>query len=178
MSAIQEIGFYIGLVISIILGYLAYNERSKDNSNLYQLVPAVLYNVRIQSKNVQSTSSTGSLTIVNNNTQYDLYNQYKYKVDGREYTGEYLNGSYTSYLVVQNEINNRMANKNINVYYEKANPSRSVQNYSKNNLIAYAAGAIIVLILSLLVKFGTFSYMTPMNNQMNPNRVIIYNNNQ
>ena len=178
MSAIQEIGFYIGLVISIILGYLAYNERSKDNSNLYQLVPAVLYNVRVESKSVQNTSSTGSITIINNNTQYNLYNQYKYTVDGKEYTGEYLNGNYTSYLIVENEIKNRKANKNINVYYEKANPSRSVQNYSKNNLIAYAIGAIIVLIISFLIKFGTFSYMPPMNNQMYPNRVIIYNNNQ
>jgi hypothetical protein len=150
MSSVKEIVFFIGLVISVILGYLAYNERTKDNSNLYQLVPAVLYNVKIQSKNVQSTSSTGSITIVNNNTQYDLYNQYKYTVDGKGYTGEYLNGSYNSYLIVQNEINNRMANKNINVYYEIANPSRSVLNYSRNNLIAYAAGAVIVLILSLL----------------------------
>ena len=82
MSVIQDILFYIGLVISIIFGYLAYNERLNDNSNLYQLVPAVVYNVRIQSKNIQSASSTGSLTI-NNNTQYDLYNQYIYTVNGK-----------------------------------------------------------------------------------------------
>jgi len=177
MSVIQDILFYIGLVISIIFGYLAYNERSKDNSSLYKLVPAVLYNVRIQNRNVQSTSSAGSITIVNNNTQYDLYNQYKYTVDGKEYLGEYFNGSYTSYLFVQNEINRRIANKNINVYYEIANPSKSVQNYLKNNFIPYAIGAVIVLIISLVIKFSTITYMVPMNNQMNPNRVIIYNNN-
>jgi len=176
MSSIKNIVFYVGLVISVILAFLAYNERTKDNSNLYQLVPAVLYNVRIQSKNIQSTSSAGSITIVNNNTQYELYNQYKYTVDGKEYIGEYLNGSYNSYSIVQNEINNRMANKNINVYYEKANPSKSVINYSKNNLMGYAIGSVVVLIISLIIKFGNFSNITYTSPISTPNRVIIFNN--
>lgn len=153
----KNIAFIVGLIISSILSYLAYSELAVDNTNLYQEIKAKIYNVKMNNAVESSTSSVANIKIVNNKTVYNLFAQYKYLVDGETYTGEYPVGKFNDLLSAQANIKRLIeVDSAITVFYEKAKPSKSVLKIQKNNFIAYAIFAVMVLIISLAIKYGKF----------------------
>ena len=153
----KNIVFIIGLIISSILSYFAYSELAVDNTNLYKEIKAKIFNVKINDAVETSTSSVANIKIVNNKTVYNLVAQYKYIVDGETYNGEYPVGKFNDILSAQANIKRLTeVDSAITVFYEKAKPSKSVLKIQKNNFWAYAIFAVIVLVISLAIKFGKF----------------------
>jgi len=158
----KNVIFIIGLIISSILSYFAYSESAVDNTNLYQEIKAKIFNVKINDAVETSTSSVANIKIVNNKTVYNLVAQYKYIVDGETYTGEYPVGKFNNILTAQANIKRLTeVDSAITVFYEKAKPTKSVLRIQKNNFMGYAIFAVIVLIISLAIKFGKFVPVEP-----------------
>jgi hypothetical protein len=145
MTLFRNIILIIGLILTVVFAYLAYNERNKDNSNLYQAIKANIVSVRQQ-------------PIYDNNTlryTYDMYVQYTYNVNNLNYTGEYLYGNYPEggQLGAYQQIM-AGASTPIDIFYEKANPGKSVRTYAKNNLMTYIGLAVVSLVVGLIFKFS------------------------
>jgi hypothetical protein len=159
---IKNVVFIIGLVVSAILSFLAYSELSVDKTNLYQEVEAKIISVKINSAIKSNTSSVANIKIINNKTVYNLVAQYKYIVDGESFNGEYPVGEFSDLLLAQNEVKRLTeVNSTLKVFYEIAKPSKSLLKIQKNNFWAYAVFAVIVFVLSLLIKFGKFVAAEP-----------------
>ena len=159
---LKNIVFIIGLIISSILSYFAYSELAVDNTNLYKKIKKKIFNVKINNAVETSTSSVANIKIVNNKTVYNLVAQYKYIVDGETYNGEYPVGKFIDILSAQANIKRLTeVDSAITVFYEKAKPSKSVLKIQKNNFWAYAIFAVIVLVISLAIKFVKFVAAEP-----------------
>ena len=122
-----------------------------------QLIVCVIkiYNVKINNAIETSTSSIANIKIIKNKTVYNLFAQYRYVVNGETYTGEYPVGKFNDISSAQANIKRLTeVDSAITVFYEKSKPSKSVLKIQKNNFFAYAIFALIVLIISFVIKYG------------------------
>jgi len=150
MSVVRDVFAVIFVVAACFFGFLAYTERNKDNSGLYQSISAIIYDVYTEPQ--YTTDANGW-----NHTEYKLYPMYKYTVGTNQYVGRYLEGTYAEGF--QGGAYSRIMNgqKNINIFYEKANPSNSVLTFAKNNMVGYVIAVVIFLVLALISKVATFT---------------------
>ena len=150
MFTVSDFVSIILLILACVFGYLAFNERSKDNSTLYQSVSAVIYDVYTEPQ--YTTDANGY-----NYVQYQLFPMYKYTVGQNQFVGRYLEGTYNEGY--QGVAYSRILNgeKNMNVFYEKANPSNSARSFPKNNFMMYLVLTAVAIFIAIIVKFGKFS---------------------
>jgi len=142
MSLTRDLFTSLFIILTGVFAVLASREYSKDNSSLYQKVNAKI-----------TESESESIYDDNNNKSINIYAVYKYTVDKNDYRGRYLHGNY-SVLFQQmgyNEILN--GNRDIQVYYEKANPINSAKSFPKNNFVLYAGIAVAGVIAALIAAF-------------------------
>jgi hypothetical protein len=161
---IRDIVLLICILGCIALAYFGYQELSKDNSSKYKQTQATVVNVLIKDNFVQTSSSVGNTKIINNTTQYEVWPQYQYTVDNKMYSGQYKLATYNSMSIAQNEYNRIMRTASIDklsIYYEIANPGNSAFNFPKNNAFGFFAGAVVVLIVGLVAKYGQFNFAQP-----------------
>ena len=173
---IKDIVLLICITACIALAYFGYQELSKDNSSKYDQIQATIVNVLLKDNFVQSSSSVGNTKIIDRRTQYEVWPQYQYTVNNRIYNGQYKLATFSSMSMAQNEYNNIMKNptrQKLTVYYEKANPGNSAFSFPKNNAIGFFAGAVVLLIVGLVVKFGQFNFVP--NQQQGIENVVIFN---
>jgi len=158
----KDIILIICIIACIALAYFGYKELSKDNSSKYAQIQATIVNVRLKDNFVESTSSFGNTQIVDRRTEYEVWPQYQYTVNSKLYTGEYKFATYSSLFMAQNEYNDIMKNpvrQKISIFYEIKNPSNSAFSFPKNNAIGFFVGAVVVLIVGLIAKFGQFNFV-------------------
>ena len=173
---IKDVVLLICILACIVLAYFGYQELSKDNSSKYSQIQATIVNVLLKDNFVQSSSSVGNTRIINNTTQYEVWPQYQYTVNNKIYSGQYKLATYNSMSMAQNEYNNIMKNptrQKITVFYEIANPGISAFSFPKNNSIGFFAGAVVILIVGLVVKFGQLNFVP--NQQQGIENVVIFN---
>jgi len=78
--------------------------------------------------------------------------------------------------MAQNEYNRIMQTASVNklsIYYEIANPGISAFNFPKNNAFGFFVGAIVVLIIGLVAKYGQFNFAQPQ--QKGIENVVVFN---
>jgi len=173
---IRDIILVICLIGCIALAYFGYQELSKDNSSKYAQTQATVVNVLLKDNFVQTSSSVGNTKIINNTTQYEVWPQYQYTVNNKMYTGQYKLATYNSMSMAQNEYNRIMQTASVNklsIYYEIANPGISAFNFPKNNAFGFFVGAIVVLIIGLVAKYGQFNFAQPQ--QKGIENVVVFN---
>lgn len=147
----------LSIILAVTLGYFAYLEHTKDNSILHQSIQATIMKVLIKERDVTGNSaSIGGITIVNKRKTYEVWPQYQYKVNNVLYTGEYKTNVYNSISAAQNEYNYVMNNnKQIKIFYVRANPKSSALSYPKNNMKPYLIGACVAGVVAIITRYST-----------------------
>jgi hypothetical protein len=142
MSLTRDLFTSLFIILTGVFAVLASREYSKDNSSLYQKVNAKI-----------TESESESIYDDNNNRSINIYAVYKYTVDKNDYRGRYLHGNYS--VLFQQMGHDEILNgkRDIEVYYEKANPSNSAKSFPKNNFILYAAITVACVIGALIAAF-------------------------
>jgi hypothetical protein len=155
---IKTIIAIVTIIIGIVFLVLGVREIYIDNSDKYQSTAAEIYDVRIETKYIdRERLNFGGLSVRETNTEYQLYNQYKYKVGDLDFTGEFKAGKVPTMVAAKNEKDRIIKEKNkITIYYLKSGPKQSGLTFDKNNSFLYFVLTTVCLIIGLVVYFGTF----------------------
>jgi len=154
------------VIIGIIFLVLGVREKYIDNSDKYQSTAAEIYDVRIE------TQYIGGLNVRQSDTEYQLHNQYKYKVGNLDFTGEFIASKVPTMEAAKNEKDRIIKAKNkFTIYYLKSDPKQSGLTIKNNNSVFYFVLTAVCLIIGLTLYFVTYNN----NDQTNKVKIRTYN---
>jgi hypothetical protein len=159
-------------IVGIVLIVFAIREFAVDNSSKYDAIAGEVYDVRIQTEYIDRENlSIGNLSVRQTDTEYLLFNQYKFKLGDNFYTGEYQSIRVPTMNAAQAEKERIMKAKDkVTIYYLKSDPKQNGLTFNKNNSMAFFIFSIICFVLSVALFFGNPSFHS---NNYNNNKVVL-----
>jgi len=146
-------------------------ELSINRSNEYGSTTATVQNISYDTRQVE-TSRNDMLVVevVNTKTQYNIMVNYKYNVNGVDYTGTYKGTTVYSNQEAENEKNKILNNPsavNFIIYYKKTIPSESSLSFAANNSTGYFIFSGVLFIFFIVLFLGQISPVTPYSREVN-----------